>query len=163
TLSPEEHFVTDEANGQRLPRAGCIGRPYTFVEVVLRDEQGRPVPVGEIGEITIRSEHMTQGYWNRSEETAKVLRDGWLWSGDLARRDEQGFITMAGRSKDMLISGGFNIYPAELEAVLTNHPQVVEAAVFGVPDPDWGEVAVAFVVPVDGSKLTDSDLLDHCK
>ena len=92
-----------------------------------------------------------------------MLRGGWLWSGDLARRDEQGFITMAGRSKDMLISGGFNIYPAELEAVLTNHPQVVEAAVFGVPDPDWGEIAVAFVVPVAGSKPTDQELLDHCK
>jgi acyl-CoA synthetase (AMP-forming)/AMP-acid ligase II len=163
TLSPEEHFITDEASGQRVPRAGCIGRPYTFVEVVLRDERGQQVPVGEIGEITIRSEHMTQGYWNRAEETAKVLRQGWLWSGDLARRDEKGFITMAGRSKDMLISGGFNIYPAELEAVLTNHPQVVEAAVFGVADPDWGEVAVAFVVPVAGSAPTDQDLLEHCK
>lgn len=163
TLAPEDHFAIDETTGQRVPRAACIGRPYTFVEVVLRDEQGRPVPAGEIGEITIRSEHMTQGYWNRPEETAKVLRDGWLWTGDLARRDEQGFITMAGRSKDMLISGGFNIYPAELEAVLTNHPQVAEAAVFGVPDPDWGEVAVAFVVPVAGCQPTDQDLLDHCK
>jgi len=162
TLPPEGHFTLDAA-GQRVPRAGCIGRPYTFVEVVLRDEQGQPVPVGEIGEITIRSEHMTAGYWNRPEETAKVLRDGWLWTGDLARRDEQGYITMAGRSKDMLISGGFNIYPAELEAVLTNHPQVQEAAVFGVPDADWGEIAVAFVVPVAGSQPRDQDLIDHCK
>lgn len=163
TLSPQEHFVTDAASGQQVPRVGCIGRPYTFVEVVLRDAQGKPVAVGEIGEITIRSEHMTAGYWNRPEETAKVLRDGWLWSGDLARRDEEGFITMAGRSKEMLISGGFNIYPAELEAVLTNHPQVMEAAVFGVPDPDWGEVAVAFIVPVAGQRPGDQDLLDHCK
>ncbi len=163
TLPPEAHFIADTVTGQRVPRAGCIGRPYTFVEVVLRDEQGQPVPTGQIGEITIRSEHMTQGYWNRPEETAKVLRDGWLWSGDLARCDEQGFITLAGRSKDMLISGGFNIYPAELEAVLTNHPQVVEAAVFGVPDPDWGEIAVAFIVPVPGSRPGDEELLNHCK
>jgi len=163
TLAPEEHFATDAASGARAPRAGCIGRPYTFVEVVLRDEHGRPVPAGEIGEITIRSEHMTQGYWSRPQETAKVLREGWLWTGDLARADAQGYITMAGRSKDMLISGGFNIYPAELEAVLTNHPQVVEAAVFGVPDPDWGEVAVAFVVPAAGSQPSDQDLLAHCK
>ena len=104
-----------------------------------------------------------QGYWNRPEETAKALRDGWLWTGDLARCDEQSFITLAGRSKDMLISGGFNIYPAEVEAVLTNHPQVMEAAVFGVPDPDWGEIAVAFVVPVPGSLLNDEELLNHCK
>lgn len=162
TLPPEEHFMAG-ADGQPVPRAGCIGRPYTFVEVVLRNEQGRPVPAGEIGEITIRSEHMTQGYWNRPEETARLLRDGWLWSGDLARCDERGFITMAGRSKDMLISGGFNIYPAELEAVLTNHPQVVEAGVCGVPDPDWGEIAVAFVVPLRGGELADQALLDHCK
>jgi acyl-CoA synthetase (AMP-forming)/AMP-acid ligase II len=163
TLAPDDHFVLDEASGQRLPRSGCIGRPYTFVEVVLRDDQGRPVPVDEIGEITIRSEHMTMGYWKRPEETARVLREGWLWTGDLARCDAQGFITMAGRGKDMLISGGFNIYPAELEAVLTNHPQVVEAAVFGVPDPDWGEIAVAFVVGAPGARPSAKDLLDHCK
>jgi len=163
TLPPEEHFTVDEISNQPVPRAGCIGRPYTFVQVVLRDEQGEPVPVGEIGEITIRSEHMTQGYWNRPQETARLLRNGWLWSGDLARQDERGFITMAGRSKDMLISGGFNIYPAELEAVLTNHPQVVEAGVCGVPDPDWGEVAVAFVALLPGNRLTEQDLKEHCK
>lgn len=162
TLAPADHFEPDP-EGRPVPRAGCIGRPYTFVEVVLRDEQGRSVPDGEIGEITIRSEHMTQGYWKRPEETAKVLRDGWLWTGDLARRDRSGFITLAGRSKDMLISGGFNIYPAELEAVLTNHPQVVEAAVFGVPDPDWGEIAVAFISPLPGTQPTAEDLQAHCK
>lgn len=162
-LSPAEHFVLDPATGQSVPRAGCIGRPYTFVEVVLRAEDGRPVPDGEIGEITIRSEHMTQGYWNRPEETARLLRDGWMWTGDLARRDREGFITLAGRSKDMLISGGFNIYPAELEAVLTNHPQVVEAAVLGLPDLDWGEIAVAFVAPLPGTKPSAEDLQAHCK
>ncbi len=161
TLPPAEHFEPGP-DGAPVPRAGCIGRPYTFVEVVLRDADGRPVPDGEVGEITIRSEHMTQGYWNRPDETAKVLRDGWLWTGDLARRDGGGFITLAGRSKDMIISGGFNIYPAELEAVLTNHPQVVEAAVCGVPDPDWGEIAVAFVAPLPGTQPTADALQAHC-
>jgi acyl-CoA synthetase (AMP-forming)/AMP-acid ligase II len=162
TLSPADHFEPGP-DGVPVPRAGCIGRPYTFVEVVLRDDQGRSVPDGEVGEITIRSEHMTQSYWNRPEETAKVLRDGWLWTGDLARRDRQGFITLAGRSKDMLISGGFNIYPAELEAVLTNHPRVVEAAVCGVPDPDWGEIAVAFIAPLPGVQPSPEDLQAYCK
>lgn len=163
TLGPAEHFEEPFDGAPLRPRAGCIGRPYTFVEVVLRDEQGRPVPVDEVGEITIRSEHMTAGYWNRPEETAKVLRDGWLWTGDLARRNAQGYITLAGRSKDMLISGGFNIYPAELETVLTNHPQVVEAAVCGVPDADWGEIAVAFVAPLPGTRPTAEEMQAHCK
>ena len=163
TLAPADHFMADPATGRSVPRAGCIGRPYTFVEVVLRDERGREVADGEVGEITIRSEHMTAGYWNRPEETAKVLRDGWLFTGDLARRDREGFITLAGRSKEMLISGGFNIYPAELEAVLTNHPQVVEAAVFGVPDPDWGEVAVAFIAPLPGARPTAQELQAFCR
>ena len=163
TLGPEDHFLPAEGTERQMPRVGCIGRPYTFVEVVLRSEDGAPVPVGEVGEITIRSEHVMQGYWNRPEETAKVLKDGWLWSGDLAYCDEHGFITISGRSKDMLISGGFNIYPAEVEAVLTSHPSVLEAAVVGIPDPDWGEIAIAFVAPVAGETLTAAQLVDHCK
>ena len=163
TLGPEDHFLPDEGTERRMPRVGCIGRPYTFVDVVLRGEDGQPVPIGQIGEITIRSEHVMQGYWNRPEETAKVLKDGWLWTGDLAHCDEHGFITISGRSKDMLISGGFNIYPAEVEAVLTSHPGVIEAAVAGIPDTEWGEIPIAFVAPVAGETLTPSQLTDHCK
>ena len=162
TLAPHDHFTTT-ADNRRAPRAGSIGRPYTFVEVVLRAADGTPVADGEIGEITIRSEHVMQGYWGRPEETARVLRDGWLWSGDLARRDGEGFLTMAGRSKDMLKSGGFNIYPAELEAVLTSHPSVMEAAVVGLPDADWGEVALAYVVLTPGAEPDASMLIAHCK
>lgn len=163
TLGPADHFLPAEDGKRGMQRVGCIGKPYTFVEVVLRDEDGVPVPVGEVGEITIRSEHVMQGYWNRPDETAKVLRDGWLWSGDLAYCDDQGFITISGRSKDMLISGGFNIYPTEVEAVLTSHPRVLEAAVLGIPDPDWGEVAVAFIAPVANETLTARQLADYCK
>jgi acyl-CoA synthetase (AMP-forming)/AMP-acid ligase II len=157
-LKPEEHFTAANA-----PRVGCIGRPYTFVEVVLRAPDGREVTLGEVGEITIRSEHMTGGYWNRPEETAKVLRDGWLYSGDLATRDADGYITLAGRSKEMLISGGFNIYPAEVEALLTSHPSVLEAAVVGVPDATWGEIAVAYVSLVPDAALDQEALQAHCK
>lgn len=157
-LRPEEHFTS--ANSLRV---GCIGRPYTFVEVVLRAADGAEVGAGEVGEITIRSEHMMGGYWNRPDETAKVLRDGWLWSGDLATRDAEGFLTLAGRSKEMLISGGFNIYPQEVEALLTSHPAVLEAAVVGVPDAQWGEIAVAYVSPVPSAQLEVEALQAHCK
>ncbi|MFA7668955.1 MAG: AMP-binding protein [Burkholderiaceae bacterium] len=163
SLGPEDHFLPSDTGDERKPRVGCIGKPYTFVEVVLRDPDGRPVPAGEVGEITIRSEHVMQGYWNRPDETAKVLRDGWLWSGDLAYCDDHGFITISGRSKDMLISGGFNIYPTEVEAVLTSHPGILEAVVLGIPDPDWGEIAVAFVAPVASVAPSASQLAAHCK
>lgn len=163
TLGPADHFLPCEGTERGTPRVGCIGKPYTFIEVVLRDSDGEPVPAGEVGEITIRSEHVMQGYWNRPEETAKVLRDGWLWSGDLAYCDEHGFITISGRSKDMLISGGFNIYPTEVEAVLTSHPGVQEAVVLGIPDPDWGEIAVAFVAPVANETPSSRQLADYCK
>jgi acyl-CoA synthetase (AMP-forming)/AMP-acid ligase II len=154
TLPPAEHFVpgTDE------PRIGCIGRPYTFVEIVLRDPAGAPVAPGEIGEITVRSDHVMAGYWRMPEETAKVLRDGWLWTGDLGRMDETGLVTLTGRSKEMLISGGHNIYPQELEAALTSCPGVLEAAVVAQPDPDWGEIAVAFVSVAADARLAAEDL-----
>ena len=162
-LRPEEHFTAPAAGAAPSLRVGCIGRPYTFVDVVLRAPDGSEVAAGEVGEITVCSEHMMGQYWNRPEETAKVLREGWLWTGDLATRDAEGFITLAGRSKEMLISGGFNIYPAEIEALLTSHPAVLEAAVFGLPDANWGEIAVACVSAVPEAKLDSEMLQAHCK
>jgi acyl-CoA synthetase (AMP-forming)/AMP-acid ligase II len=161
-LLPQEHFKVSAEGGREL-RYGCIGRPYSFVDIILRDAEGREVPAGEIGEITIQAEHMTQGYWRRPEETAKAIRNGWLWSGDLARAGEDGFIYLVGRSKEMLISGGFNIYPAELEACLSACPGVRETAVVGVPDADFGEIAVAFVAPDDGATLTKEVCEAYCK
>lgn len=157
-LPPADHF---DAEGN--PRLGAIGRPYSFVELVLRDEAGKPVPVGEIGEITVRSDHVTKGYWGMPEATAQVLRDGWLWSGDLARMGEDGIISLAGRSKDMLISGGFNIYPQEIEAALTSCADVIEAAVIGRPDPTWGEIAVGYVALAAGSRRGADDILVELK
>src|SRR5262249_19604789 len=124
---------------------------------------GELVPDGEVGEITIRAEHVMEGYWRRPEETAKVLRDGWLWSGDLARRDSEGFIYLMGRSKEMLISGGFNIYPQEVETCLSACPGVLEAAVVGVPDADLGEIGVAFVTGVPGAVVTAEACRGYCK
>ena len=123
----------------------CIGRPYSFVEVVMRDEKGQPVPDGAVGELTIRAEQVMIGYWQMPDATAAVLQDGWLQSGDLAVRDPDGCIRLVGRAKDLVISGGFNIYPPELEAWFCSVPGVTEAAVFGVPDAEWGEKLVAVV------------------
>ncbi len=139
-LKPDEHFTRDLEL-----RQGALGRPYTHVEIMLRAPDGQPVPAGAIGEITVHAEHVMQGYWERPEETARVLRDGWLWTGDLARLDEDGILRLAGRSKDMLICGGFNIYPQDVETVLSDAPGVREAAVIGLDDPAWGEIPVAFV------------------
>lgn len=157
-LSPEDHFDADGA-----PRIGCIGRPYSYVEIVARGQDGEPVAAGEIGELTVRADHVMRGYWGMPEETSKTLRDGWLWSGDLCRINATGLVTLTGRSKEMLISGGFNIYPQEVEAVLTSLADVAEAAVVGVPDADWGEIAVAFVSPVPAATITADALRAGCK
>lgn len=158
SLSAADHL---DADGN--PRIGCIGRPYSLVEVVLRAPDGTPVDTGEVGEITIRSPHVMHGYWNRPDATRAILRDGWLWSGDLATSDETGRITLVGRSKDMLICGGFNIYPQEVEAVLTSLDGVVEAAVVALPSSEWGEIPVAFVVAASGHALTTQELSDASK
>jgi acyl-CoA synthetase (AMP-forming)/AMP-acid ligase II len=160
-LTPQEHFL-DPAAGGGL-RLGTIGRPYSFVEIELRDGSGKLVAQDEVGEITIRAEHVMDGYWQRPEETAKVLRAGWLWSGDLARRDADGFIYLMGRSKEMLISGGFNIYPQEVENCLSACPGVLEAAVLGMADEGLGEIAVAFVAAARGATLTEELCNSYCK
>ena len=136
----------------------CIGRPYSFVEVVVRDEQGRAVPDGTTGELTIRAGQVMLGYWKMPEATGAVLQDGWLKSGDLAVRDPDGCIRLVGRAKDLVISGGFNIYPPEVEAWFCSVPGVTEAAVFGLPDPDWGEKLIAIVACDPAASITADDL-----
>jgi len=143
-LPPSDH-VAGYVDERPCLRHGYIGRPYTFVQVVLRDAQGKPVPNGEVGEVTLRGDHVMKGYWNRPDLTEAAIRDGWLWTGDLGISDGPGLIRLVGRQKDMLICGGFNIYPAELEALLTGIDGVREAAVVARDDPNWGEIAVAFV------------------
>ncbi|MEW5982630.1 MAG: long-chain fatty acid--CoA ligase [Acidobacteriota bacterium] len=128
-------------------KKGSIGKPMMFTEAKPAGENGRAVPTGEVGELWLRGPHVCKGYWNDPEATsAAVDADGWFHTGDLARCDEEGFYYIAGRKKDMLISGGVNIYPAEIEAELLLHPAVEDAAVVGAPDDTWGEIGVAFVV-----------------
>jgi len=137
--------MTVEESGRH---PGSIGKPLMFTQTCLVDEQGDPVPAGEVGELLIRGPHVCRGYWNNPETTAAALdSDGSFHTGDLARRDAQGFHWIAGRKKDMIISGGVNVYPAEIEGELVLHPGVRDAAVVGVPHPTWGEMGVAFIVP----------------
>jgi len=129
---------------------GSIGKPLMFTETRLADEYGNEVAASEVGELWLRGPHVCRGYWKNPEATAAALdADGWFHTGDLAKRDAEGFHTIAGRSKDMIISGGVNIYPAEIEGQLLLHPRVRDAAVVGVPDPKWGEIGVAFLVASD--------------
>jgi fatty-acyl-CoA synthase len=140
-----------------LRKAGSVGRPVHHVElrVIARDSLAAPVAewrgvaVGETGEITVRGPIAMLGYWRQPEASAEALREGWLRTGDLARVDDEGFVYLAGRSRDLYISGGENVYPAEIEALLETHASVREVAVVGVPDEHWGEVGRAYVVPVD--------------
>jgi fatty-acyl-CoA synthase len=129
-------------------KKGSIGRPFMFTQAKLIDAEGREVPDGEVGELLLRGPHVCLGYWNNPEATAAALdAEGWFHTGDSARRDKDGFFFIAGRKKDMFISGAVNVYPAEIEAELLLHPAVQDAAVIGVTDATWGEVGVAFVVP----------------
>jgi fatty-acyl-CoA synthase len=144
-------------------RPGAVGVPLFDVEVKLVDESGREREGAGEGELLIRGPHVCGGYWKRPAETAKVIADGWLRTGDLARRDEDGFYSIVGRSKDLIISGGENIYPAEVECVLAAHPAVAEVAVIPVPDPKWGEVPRAVVVTREGSVATEHELVAFAK
>ena len=146
--------------GERL---GAAGKACSIARVRVVDEEGRDAPDGEVGEIVCRSPACTLGYYGKPEETKALWRDGWMHSGDLASRDEDGFIFVAGRNKDMFISGGLNVYPAEVERVLAELPGVVEAAVIGVPDESWGEIGKAFVVVEPGAEPTPERLREEAR
>ena len=147
------------ANG----KPGTLGQPMPHVDVKIVDPQGKEVPVGEEGEIFLRGPHTCAGYWNKSEETANAFANGWFKTGDLGRVDPDGHFSIAGRLKDMIISGGANIYPAEIERVIEAHPAVAGAAVIGVPDSKWGEVGKAIIELQPGKTLSFEDLLDFLR
>jgi long-chain acyl-CoA synthetase len=143
-LSKRHH--ADRAHPRHRERLASVGVPQAAVEVELRDAEGRRVGPGEMGEVCVRGDVVMSGYWRNPEATARALRDGWLWTGDIGAFDDDGFLTLKDRSKDLIVSGGSNIYPREVEEVLLRDPRVAEAAVVGRPDPEWGESVVAFVV-----------------
>jgi acyl-CoA synthetase (AMP-forming)/AMP-acid ligase II len=146
-------------------RLGSCGVPRTGVLVRVVDDNDGELPAGEIGEVVTRSDCVMEGYWGNPAANAETLRGGWLHTGDLGSIDKDGFLTLRDRSKDMIISGGSNIYPREIEEVLLRHPSVVEASVVGRPHPDWGEEVVAFIVAKPGADVERAALdrlcLDH--
>ncbi len=142
------------ANG----KPGTVGNPMPHVDIKVVASSGKEVAPGQDGELLIRGDHMCSGYWNKPEATAEAIRDGWFHTGDLARVDEDGHVSIVGRKKDMIISGGINIYPAEVEKAVESHPQVAAAAVIGVSDDKWGEVGKAIFELKAGGKLTLEEL-----
>jgi acyl-CoA synthetase (AMP-forming)/AMP-acid ligase II len=159
-LRPEDHLIETEAGQERL---GSCGRAALHFEVRVVDEMDRQVPLGEVGELAVRGQAMTVGYWNLPEETSRLLKGGWLHTGDFARQDKDGFVYIVDRKNDMVISGGKNIYPREVEEVLYAHPAVLETTVIGVPDAHWGESVKAIVVLKKGMSATAGDLISFCK
>ena len=149
-------------NPFQRPKREAIGVPIPGTDVRFVDSDGRDVTFGEVGELWVKGPQVMQGYWQRPDETARVLHDGWLATGDIARMDEDGYIQIVDRKKDMILVSGFNVYPNEVEAVLLAHPGVADAAVVGVPDDECGEIVVAFVTKKD-SVLTEDNIRQHCK
>jgi long-chain acyl-CoA synthetase len=145
-----------------LERLASVGVARTDVEVRVVDDDDNPLPTGEIGEVVCRGDVVMKGYWNDAAATARTLKGGWLHTGDVGALDADGFLTLKDRSKDMIISGGSNIYPREIEEVLIRHPAVAEASVVGRPHPDWGEEVVAFVVARPGATVAAADLDRLC-
>jgi long-chain acyl-CoA synthetase len=159
--SPVTHC--NPIRGRRKP--GSIGIPISDTDCRIVDMSTGKVdlPLGEPGEIVVRGPQVMQGYWGRKEETEQVLRDGWLHTGDIGWMDEDGYAFIVDRKKDMIISGGYNIYPREVDEILYQHPKVLDAAAVGVPDPYWGEIVKAFIVPKPGEALTAEEIVLFCK
>ncbi len=159
--STEAGIVSNLRPADQLRKVQCVGQPFPCTEIAVLDDAGKPVAPGQAGEVYSRSPYLYNGYWRRAEETAASRRGEWVSAGDLGHLDEDGYLYIQGRSKDMILSGGINLYPREIEEVVTRHPGIREAVVVGVPDPHWGERVVAFVVAPEG---LDRDAIErHCR
>ena len=154
--------LSDTQHPRYAERLASVGVAQTPVRIRVSDRDGHDMPLGEVGEVLIQGDSVMAGYWRNPEATEAAIREGWLWTGDMGALDADGFLTLKDRSKDLIISGGSNIYPREVEEVLLRAPGVQEVAVVGAPDPEWGEVVVAFVVPLPGTDLKPQDLDAHC-
>ena len=159
-LKPEDHI--QDGTEKSVARLASSGKPALNYEVRIVDDNDVDVPMGEVGELIVRSEAMMIGYWQMPEETEKKLKNGWLHTGDLAKFDEDGYVYIVERKGDMIISGGVNIYPREIEEVLYKHPSVSEASVIGLPDEHWGEIVKAVIVLKPGAKATEDEIKDFC-
>jgi long-chain acyl-CoA synthetase len=159
-MSAEVH--ADKDHPRWLERLESVGFPQTAVEVKIASEDGTHLPAGEVGEIIVRGDTIMNGYWQDPAATAQAIRDGWLFTGDYGVFDRDGFLTLKGRAKDVIISGGTNIYPREVEEVLVGHPSVSEASVIGRADRDWGEAVVAYIVPAECQTFDEESIEEYC-
>lgn len=155
--------LSNPLDGER--RVGSVGLPLPGVEARIVDpETGEPLPDGEVGEVQIRGPHVCKGYWRQPEKTAEAFtEDGWLWTGDMGVREADGYFTLKGRAKDLIISGGLNVYPPEVELALAEHPAVAASAVIGCPDKKWGEQVTAVVVCENGAEASEEEIIAHCR
>ena len=160
TMMTDQYLSGDQGD---LGRVRSVGRALTGIDVAIRDPDGNVLAPMLVGEVVVRGPIVMKGYWNRPELTAETLRDGWMHTGDLGYLDEEGFLFLAGRLKEMIISGGENVYPVEVENVLQLYPGVAQCVVFGVADRLWGETVHAIVVPVDKAALNRDTLMAHCR
>lgn len=167
SLGPEDHKIegTEAEREKKLKRlTSSIGRPLSDVEVKIADKEGNDLPTLKVGEILVRGPRIMKGYWGDKDKTSKVLtEDGWLHTGDLGYVDEEGYIYLEGRGDDMIIRGGENISPQEVEDVLYSHPNIEDAAVIGVPDPEWGQEPRAIVVLKKGQEVTVEEIMEYCR
>lgn len=161
--STEAGCVTNLKPPDQLRKLSCVGMPLPLTEVELRDDTGAEVAAGDVGELFSRSPFLFNGYWGRDDATTEAIQDGWCTTGDLARRDEEGFIYIVDRKNDMVITGGINVYPRETEEVLHAHPDIREAAVVGVPHPHWGEALKAFAVREPDATPSEETLMTYCR
>ena len=157
------HIITDRDHPEWLERLGSVGYAQSCIELRVVDENMNDVPAGECGEVVVRGPVVTQGYWRNPKATAETVVNGWLRTGDIGYLSADGFLTLTDRSKDVIISGGTNIYPREVEEVLARHPKVFEVAVVGAPHEEWGEEVVAVIVSRDGQPIDTAELDEWCK
>ena len=164
-LAPADHIIegTMEEKALKLKRLGSIGRPLDDTLVKIFDENGHELPPGEVGEIVAKGPRVMKGYLKADEATSQTIKNGWLYTGDMGYMDEDGYIFLAGRAKDIIIRGGENIAPEEVEAVLHSHPAIDEAAIIGVQDPQWGEAVRAIVALKDGVQATSEEIIEYCR
>lgn len=153
--------VADRAHPDWRARLGSVGRAQSAVEICIADTQGKPLPAGSTGEIMVRGAPVMDSYWNNAAATRKTLRDGWLMTGDIGQLDNAGYLTLQDRSKDVIITGGSNVYPREVEEVLLCHDDVTQASVVGTPHAEWGEEVVAFIVGDAAWEALDALCLAH--
>src|SRR5690625_161127 len=159
--SPSTHCNPSFA--ERKPGSVGIGLPSTDYKIVDLAEGETELPVGEVGELILKGPQVMKGYWNMPEETAQTLRDGWLYTGDIARMDEDGYLYIVDRKKDLIIASGYNIYPRDVEEILYQHSAIKEAVVVGIPDSYRGEIVKAVVVLKEGKTCSESELINYCE